>query len=77
MQVAPPVGDAERVIAGFRVAVRLVHRDHQRFVEEHLFRLGLTDAVLVDALARVARVPVETKDPAEVQHRPYITTIYV
>ena len=58
-------------------AVARIVGDHQRLPEEHLLRLGLTDAMPLDALAGVPVVPIEADDAIQVEHKLYITTIYV
>jgi len=47
----------------------------QRIVKEDTFRLGLTDAMFVRALAAVAVVPVKPGDLVKVDHGVYIEYI--
>lgn len=58
-------------------AVALIAQDEERVIQECLLGFGLSDSVLLDALAAVPGFPVEPLDACEVDHcRPYIASIY-
>jgi len=54
----------------------LIAQDQQRRVEENLLRFTLADTVLIRALAAVARIPLKSLRPIEVDHRMYMTEVY-
>jgi len=68
--VQPPsiIGSTERMKTRFRQAVPVVFEDEQRLIEKRLFRLRLTDAVLIRAFSLVPGVPVEPDNGAPIQH---------
>ncbi len=68
MEQASCLGLTERVITLFTLTMFQIGDDKQRFVEKYLFGFGLADSVLVRALARIARVPVEAFNTIPVYH---------
>ena len=77
MELAPRVGDAERMKPRLKSAVLDILDNQKWFVEEHLLRFGLADTVLVEAFPCVALVPPKTNNPCKIGHILYITIIYI
>ena len=76
MELAPRIGDAERMKPRLGSAVPDVFDNEKRFVEEHLLRFGLTDTVFVEAFPCIALVPLKADNPCEIDHQLYIAIIY-
>ena len=68
MQKTPGIGPAQGVQPPFALAMPYILYDQERLVEENLLGVGLTDAMLVDALAAIALVPLEPLDVAPIDH---------
>jgi len=66
VQETSGIGPAQGVQPRFAPAMACILDDQERLVEENLLCLGLTDAVLVNALAAIALVPVEPLDAAPI-----------
>jgi len=68
MQEPAIVGRAEGVKSAFRLTVLFLLKNQKRFVEESLLGFRGTDTVLCLAFQRIAGVPVEACDPAQIDH---------
>ena len=76
MELAPQIGNPERMKPPLGSALPDVFDNEKRFVEEHLFRFCLTDTVLGKALPCIALVPLKADNPCEIDHQLYIAIIY-
>ena len=70
------IGVTERMIAQLGQAVPIVGQHQQRLTEEYLFGFGLSDPVLVGALAAVPRIPMNPSTRARSGIRTYMAAIY-
>jgi hypothetical protein len=62
---------SQRVKPGFGSAVALVLENEQGLIEERLLGFSLSYTMLVDALARVPRVPIEADNARPIDHVVY------
>ena len=76
MELAPRIGDAERMKPLLGSALPDVIDNEKRFVEERLFRFCLIDTVLGEAFPCIALVPLKADNPCEIDHQLYIAIIY-
>lgn len=68
---SPSVCAAESLQPELAPAVANIFNNQQRAIEEDLLSFRLTDAMLFDALAAVAFVPIKSFDPRKVKHHVY------
>jgi len=76
VQTPPIIRTAQGVKPGLKLAVPGIV-EQQKLVEKALLRLSLTNAVLVRTFARVSGVPLKALAPCQINHRVYMTHIYI
>ncbi|MGD0432179.1 MAG: hypothetical protein ABSA58_13910 [Acetobacteraceae bacterium] len=69
MQTPSIIGAAKDIKPRFSLAMPRVRKQQQWFIEKDLFRFGLTDPMLVHALARVSRIPLEALEMGQIDHQ--------
>jgi len=77
VQTPPVVGVAKRVKAQLNLAVPNIMEQQKRFVEKDLLCLSLTDPVLARTLVRISRIPLKALASRQINHRVYMSRIYV